>query len=351
MKSIYSHLLFIWEVSPSSTWLWTMRTMRFSAVAKIGCFFVHVWSFSKWDLGIETWTVAPSRKFKKRLQLITVSEYRKSLRKMTSFSGAPTQLNLLSEGHEKQRYIKVRGMIPILCVIGGEIYTFIITSHFDISSQEMSSSDPCSLSGLTTDHRSPIDGVSHVLPLWVVSEVEITFLLIDKRGIAYLSVVFWVGLLPALSNSTTWGEFSKPLWRILREPRTQCHYHHHHLLNILFIFPDEAVAPLLPLSRWLRISMYRINALLWYWFGSLSFPFFSSFLDPPTLEVGPIDRPMSVRPFVRSSVCPDFFSITGHRIFLKLGMKFQDNNGHEVTKPDFPGKIWFIQKLQKCVQK
>ena len=43
------------------------------------------------------------------------------------------------------------------------------------------------------------------------------------------------------------------------------------------------------------------------------------FLDPPTLEVSPIDWPMSsyrlthvVRSFVRPSVCPDFFSITGH---------------------------------------
>ena len=51
-----------------------------------------------------------------------------------------------------------------------------------------------------------------------------------------------------------------------------------------------------------------------------------------------------------SFVCLEFFSKTGHRIFLKLGMKLKDNSGHNLTKPDFPGKIWFVQKLPKCVK-
>ena len=55
-----------------------------------------------------------------------------------------------------------------------------------------------------------------------------------------------------------------------------------------------------------------------------------------------------VRPFVRSSVCPDFFSKTGHRIFLIFCMKLDIDKGKRVTKPDFGGKIAKMQIWQKC---
>ena len=50
-----------------------------------------------------------------------------------------------------------------------------------------------------------------------------------------------------------------------------------------------------------------------------------------------------VRPSVRSFVCPDFFSITGHRIFLIFCMKLDMDKGLKVTEPDFPKKIRIIQ--------
>jgi hypothetical protein len=43
-------------------------------------------------------------------------------------------------------------------------------------------------------------------------------------------------------------------------------------------------------------------------------------------------------------------SKTGHRIFPKLGVKFPDNNGHKLTKPDFARKILFIRKSTKTVK-
>ena len=57
----------------------------------------------------------------------------------------------------------------------------------------------------------------------------------------------------------------------------------------------------------------------------------------PTKVVGPIDRGV--------------FSKTGHRIILKLGMKFQNNNGHKLTKPYFLGKISLGGKSMKISQK
>ena len=80
---------------------------------------------------------------------------------------------------------------------------------------------------------------------------------------------------------------------------------------------------------------------LWMRFISLIF------LDPPTLEVGPIDS----LPLVRPSVRYQFFSKTDHRIFPKLGMKLKDNKGNKVTEPDFPKKIWIIQNFSKIWSK
>ena len=42
--------------------------------------------------------------------------------------------------------------------------------------------------------------------------------------------------------------------------------------------------------------------------------------------------------FVRLFICPES-SKTGHRIFPKLEMKLQGDNGHKVTKLDISGKI------------
>jgi hypothetical protein len=55
----------------------------------------------------------------------------------------------------------------------------------------------------------------------------------------------------------------------------------------------------------------------------------------------------AVRPFVRPFVSYQFFSKTDHRIFPKLGMKLKDNKGNKVTEPNFPKKIWIIQKFLK----
>ena len=44
------------------------------------------------------------------------------------------------------------------------------------------------------------------------------------------------------------------------------------------------------------------------------------------------------RPSVRLCVRNRFFSKTGHRIFLIIGVKLKDNNGKKMTKPDFPDK-------------
>ena len=41
---------------------------------------------------------------------------------------------------------------------------------------------------------------------------------------------------------------------------------------------------------------------------------------------------------------------TGLRIFPKLGVKFQDNNGHKLTKSDFARKILFVRKSTKTVK-
>ena len=59
------------------------------------------------------------------------------------------------------------------------------------------------------------------------------------------------------------------------------------------------------------------------------------FLDPPTLEVGPIDSLSLVRPFVRPSVRYKFFSATNHRISLIFCIKLAFNKTKKVTKPDF----------------
>ena len=75
------------------------------------------------------------------------------------------------------------------------------------------------------------------------------------------------------------------------------------------------------------------------------------FLDPPTLEVGPIDWPLSVRVCVRPSVRSEFFSKTDHRIFPKLGMKLKDNKGNKVTEPNFPIKSGSFKIFQKYGQK
>ena len=63
----------------------------------------------------------------------------------------------------------------------------------------------------------------------------------------------------------------------------------------------------------------------------------------PTDRGGWSYRLTPVRPSVRPFVSPELLSITDHRIFPKLGMKLQDNIALRLTKPDFPGKIWFIQ--------
>ena len=77
-------------------------------------------------------------------------------------------------------------------------------------------------------------------------------------------------------------------------------------------------------------------------------------LDPPTLEVGPLNSSMCVRTYVRNvrtCVCSEFFSKTRHRIFLKFGMKLKDHNRKNVTEPDFSGKIWFLGKSGKSAKK
>jgi len=105
----------------------------------------------------------------------------------------------------------------------------------------------------------------------------------------------------------------------------------------------------------------------------------SLFLDPPTLEVGPIDWPLSVcvrpvyllgvlryllvvRAFGRHSLVmgelfvyirclSGVFLKTDHRIFPKLGMKLKDSKGNKVTEPNFPKKIWIIQHFSKIWSK
>ena len=46
-----------------------------------------------------------------------------------------------------------------------------------------------------------------------------------------------------------------------------------------------------------------------------------------------------------------FFSKTSHGIFLKLGKKLEFNSRKNVTEPDFPKKIWFLDKRGKSAEK
>jgi len=67
-----------------------------------------------------------------------------------------------------------------------------------------------------------------------------------------------------------------------------------------------------------------------------------SFLDP-RLREGPMNSVSYVRTYVRT------FNILrlGHYFFLKFGRLIEGNNTIRVTEPDFPGKIWFVQKWGK----
>ena len=77
---------------------------------------------------------------------------------------------------------------------------------------------------------------------------------------------------------------------------------------------------ILTLGSYSKKENYETNAV------KVSYPFLN-------LIIGPTDfggwsyRLTHVRPSVRPSVCPDFFSITGHRIFLIFCMKFDIDKG------------------------
>ena len=71
-----------------------------------------------------------------------------------------------------------------------------------------------------------------------------------------------------------------------------------------------------------------------------------SLLDPPSFEVGPIDWPSFVRPFVSYQ----FFSETDHRISLIFCIKLAYYESKKVTKPDFRKKNYLAQIWAKWAQ-